>query len=333
VRIRTIKPEYWRHPVLCRLPDAVRLAALGLLTMADDEGYFLGSPEQVRSDLWPAEESSEKARESLAKLLQVGYIEIRQHPTHGPIGLVLNFLKHQRVDHPTRSKLKAYYENREASRETSEPREIPLSDLGIQGSRDLGSKGPPPEASRVGGQATGAMEPERHGARLGAEDPRLEALANAGVLVDRTKNTRAEWLVALNGTTGAQVVGVLARLGRLKIPVWPSDWPALVKEQTELEELADQAKHRAERQAIEAADDIARLKRAQEWDLRALAEAPAILAKLAPNEDLLPALLANANRIREKVAKKDAQGLGFAVERLKQGISEHAALVAGRAAR
>ncbi len=109
MRIRTIKPEFWSHPVFAAQVDEVRLAALGLLNVADDHGYFLASPALIRSALWPLDEDSTKARRVLARLSELGYIEVREHPTHGPIGCVVNFSKHQRVDRPSESKIASYF--------------------------------------------------------------------------------------------------------------------------------------------------------------------------------------------------------------------------------
>ncbi len=109
MRIRTIKPEFWSHPILSRLPDETRLAAIGLLNIADDEGYLLADPKLIRSQLWPFDEDSTKARRTIAQLSEVLYLELREHPTHGTIGLIVNFTKHQRVDRPNPSKLKGYF--------------------------------------------------------------------------------------------------------------------------------------------------------------------------------------------------------------------------------
>jgi hypothetical protein len=110
-RIRTIKPEFWSHPVLSQSPDEVRLGAIGLLNYADDEGYFLAAPAQVRSFIWPFDEDSTKARRVLDNLSRAAYIEVREHPLQGLIGRIVNFSKHQRVDRPNPSKLKDYFQS------------------------------------------------------------------------------------------------------------------------------------------------------------------------------------------------------------------------------
>lgn len=39
-RIRSVKPEFWGHPVMSKQIHAVRLLAIALLNFADDEGFF-----------------------------------------------------------------------------------------------------------------------------------------------------------------------------------------------------------------------------------------------------------------------------------------------------
>jgi hypothetical protein len=109
MRIRTIKPEFWNHPVLMREADAVRLLAIGVLTYSDDEGYFLADPVLMRNALRPYDETPETLRNCLGRLVEIGYLEVREHPTHGAIGKVVNFDKHQRISHPTPSKARAYF--------------------------------------------------------------------------------------------------------------------------------------------------------------------------------------------------------------------------------
>ena len=108
-RIRTIKPEFWSHPIFGRAPDEVRLGALGLLNLADDEGYFIADAAAVRSFIWPFDEDSSKARRVLDNLARAGYIEVVEHLDRGPIGRVVKFSDHQRVDRPKSSTLKAYF--------------------------------------------------------------------------------------------------------------------------------------------------------------------------------------------------------------------------------
>lgn len=111
MRIRSVKPEFWAHPVMARQSDAVRLLAIGLLNYADDEGYFFADPALVRAALRPLDDQSTIVRASLETLENMGYLETRDHPTHGRIGRVVHFDKHQRVDRPNKSSIKVLFDS------------------------------------------------------------------------------------------------------------------------------------------------------------------------------------------------------------------------------
>lgn len=111
MRIRTIKPSFWAHPVLARLPDAAKLLAIGLLNLADDEGFFHADPRLVRAALRPFDEDSTITRESLENLAEIGYLEMHDHPTHGPLGVVCAFQEHQRIDRPAKSGIRPLFEH------------------------------------------------------------------------------------------------------------------------------------------------------------------------------------------------------------------------------
>lgn len=109
MRIRTIKPEFWSHPILRRLSESTQLLAIALLNYADDEGYFWADPLLVRSALRPFDTDTATVSKSMNELAAAGYIEVRTHPTHGPIGRIVNFRKHQRVNRPNTSTTKDYF--------------------------------------------------------------------------------------------------------------------------------------------------------------------------------------------------------------------------------
>ena len=108
-RIRTIKPEFWRNRDLAILPEFTRLLAIAVLNLADDEGYFEADARLVRGDVFPYEEDSRRTHGGLTELSRIGYITIRTSKTKGEIGRVCNFEKHQVINRPTPSKLKADY--------------------------------------------------------------------------------------------------------------------------------------------------------------------------------------------------------------------------------
>lgn len=110
MRIRTIKPEFWNHPRLMRLDHGTRLLAIGLLNMADDEGYFVADEFVIRGALMPVEEST-TCRRMIDDLSTIGWIKVVETEDMGRVGKVVNFTKHQRIDRAKGSKLKSYYSN------------------------------------------------------------------------------------------------------------------------------------------------------------------------------------------------------------------------------
>lgn len=109
MRIRTIKPEFWVHPVMAKLDDSIKLLAIGLLNYSDDEGYFFAEENLVRSALRPFDDDSTIVRASLKILEKIGYIEVKESASHGVLGRVVNFTNHQRVDRPKSSHIKDLY--------------------------------------------------------------------------------------------------------------------------------------------------------------------------------------------------------------------------------
>ncbi len=108
MRIRSIKPEFWNHPVMGRLPDSLQLLALGLLNYADDEGYFLGDPKLINAALRALRPHRSLPR-MLSSLQNVQWIEQRYHAEMGHLCKVRAFSAHQRIDRPKPSTLNRYW--------------------------------------------------------------------------------------------------------------------------------------------------------------------------------------------------------------------------------
>ena len=105
-RIRTIKPEFWKHEDLSALPEATHMLAAALLNHADDEGYFNANPGLVKSECCPLREPSVSVQDSLKSLVRVGYIQVGTGADGKRYGRVVTFADHQRVNRPTVSKIK-----------------------------------------------------------------------------------------------------------------------------------------------------------------------------------------------------------------------------------
>lgn len=106
-RIRTIKPEFWKHEDLSELPEFTHMLAAALLNHADDEGYFNANPALVKSECLPLRESSVSVRDSLQQLAGIGYIQLGKGEDGKRYGRIVKFDDHQRVNRPTPSKIKA----------------------------------------------------------------------------------------------------------------------------------------------------------------------------------------------------------------------------------
>lgn len=105
-RIRTIKPEFWRHEDLSELPEATHLLAAALLNYSDDDGYFNANPKLVQAECTPLREPSVSVPDSLTMLSKVGFIRMGKGADGKSYGKVNKFLEHQRINRPTPSKIK-----------------------------------------------------------------------------------------------------------------------------------------------------------------------------------------------------------------------------------
>jgi hypothetical protein len=119
---------------MARLDDATRLLAIGLLNLSDDEGFFYADDKLIRSALRPFDDDSSIVRRSIERLSKVGYIEVREHDSHGLIGFVVSFADHQRVDRPKPSIIRDLYDSTNDRRSVVD--ESLLEGKGMEGNRE-----------------------------------------------------------------------------------------------------------------------------------------------------------------------------------------------------
>ncbi len=81
------------------------MLAAALLNYADDEGYFNANPALVKAECCPLREDSVNPLESLRSLQKTGYIRLGTGENGRRYGHIVNFLDHQKVSHPTSSKI------------------------------------------------------------------------------------------------------------------------------------------------------------------------------------------------------------------------------------
>jgi len=129
-RIRTIKPDYWGDPKTARLTLPARLLFIGLLTESDDEGRFLASGKRLAGSLFPNDSDVTPAKVLgwLAELERVGFI--RRYCADGvEYAHIPGFITHQRVSHPSPSRLPNPEDCRSLSGDSPEGLRL---DLGIR---------------------------------------------------------------------------------------------------------------------------------------------------------------------------------------------------------
>lgn len=140
-RIRTIKPDFCTSPSAGRVSREARLLFLLLLTDADDEGRLAGSLKRLAGCLYPDDHdvTPVKIRKWLTELHRQEMV-VAYSVDDAEYLWIVNFTKHQKISHPTPSRLPNPPEDfRNGS---GEPPEHFPPDLG-SGSRNREQGGPP----------------------------------------------------------------------------------------------------------------------------------------------------------------------------------------------
>jgi hypothetical protein len=158
-RIRSIKPEFWQDSRMANQPALVRLVFVCLWSMADDAGRMEGDALAV----WRFGSFREDSREVASALDTLrGLSRVLLYEVGGnPYIQIVNFNKHQRIDHASDSKYPEYTNGcdllQDNSRSFCEPSRILAPDLEQgAGSREQGAG--------IKEQGTGNREPR--GTRL-----------------------------------------------------------------------------------------------------------------------------------------------------------------------
>lgn len=106
VRIRSIKPAFWKSLSIAELPVATRLHFIGLWNYADDEGRGHDDPRLLKAELWPLDDkmTAAKVRRMQDELAEAGRI-MRYQVGGRPYFQVTNWSEHQRVNKPQASEI------------------------------------------------------------------------------------------------------------------------------------------------------------------------------------------------------------------------------------
>src|SRR6185312_730002 len=126
-RIRTIKPEFVQSESVGRLSREARLLFVQLWTIVDDEGRARAASRMLASLLYPYDDDAPKLIDAWLTELETQQC-VRRYEVEGATYLeILNWLKHQKIDKPSKSKIPPFDEG---SRKVAKPREESATDLG-----------------------------------------------------------------------------------------------------------------------------------------------------------------------------------------------------------
>lgn len=135
-RIRSIKPELPQSESLGRVSREARYCFVLLITQADDEGRLRGHSRMLASLLYPYDDDARGLIEGWLDELERENCIQRYEADGNHYIQIVKWLEHQKVDHPSKSKIPAF------SEEFAKPREASRSLAPDQGSRikDQGSE-------------------------------------------------------------------------------------------------------------------------------------------------------------------------------------------------
>jgi hypothetical protein len=126
-RIRTLKPEFPHSETVGKLSRDARLLFIQLWTLADDEGRARAASRMLASLLYPYDEDAPSLIESWLLELERNGCIVRYVVEGSTYLQVNNWLKHQKIDRPTKSRLPVVSEG---SRLLANDREASSTDLG-----------------------------------------------------------------------------------------------------------------------------------------------------------------------------------------------------------
>jgi hypothetical protein len=130
-RIRTIKPEFPQSESMGRVSRESRYCFILLWTLADDSGRLRGNSRMLASLLFPYDLDAGKLIDKWLGELEQEKCLIKYAVEDDTYIQICNWLKHQKIDRPSASKIPPFQED---SRILAKPRESSCED---QGSRNV----------------------------------------------------------------------------------------------------------------------------------------------------------------------------------------------------
>ena len=111
MRIRTIKPEFWRSDDIAALSVEDRLLFIGLWSYVEDNGVGRDEPQLIQCDLYPLDpfsEASVRTHGGLMRLSQQGLITRYKGPDGRKYLQVNSWDKHQKINRPSKPRFPQY---------------------------------------------------------------------------------------------------------------------------------------------------------------------------------------------------------------------------------
>ena len=111
MRIRTIKPEFWRSDDIAALSVEDRLLFIGLWSYVEDNGVGRDEPQLIQCDLYPLDtftEASVRTYGGLMRLSQRGLITRYEGPDGRRYLQINSWDKHQKINRPSKPRFPQY---------------------------------------------------------------------------------------------------------------------------------------------------------------------------------------------------------------------------------
>ncbi|MGA0595631.1 hypothetical protein [Enterovirga sp. CN4-39] len=214
-RIRSIKPEFPQSETIGKLSRDARLLFIMLWTIVDDEGRARAASRMLASLLFPYDDDAPASIEGwLAELERESCI--RRYEVDGSRYLdIPNWLKHQKIDKASKSKLPQFDD---ASRTVAKPREPSTPDLGSR-IKDHS------EADASGAEAPEPTDPIERAWKLGVpilvamKVNERDARSNVGRWLRDTQNDGGRVLAAIQRARDHGTEDPIPLVGRILKPV------------------------------------------------------------------------------------------------------------------
>jgi hypothetical protein len=195
-RIRTIKPEFVESESIGKLSRDARLLFVLLWTLVDDAGRARASSRFLASRLYPYDDDAQKKIGGWLEELELGG-HVRLYEVDGDQYLdIPKWLKHQKIDHPSLSRLPEFREGSRDLASTGETIAPHTLDLGpVPRTEDLGSF--------EGADAPRPPKPAKSGTRIPTDwrptDAGRSYASDRGLDPDSTADAFVDWWKAANG--------------------------------------------------------------------------------------------------------------------------------------